>query len=338
MKVSVLMPVYNGACYLQEAIDSILGQTYKDFEFIIVDDGSTDESVTIIAENAAKDSRIVLLRNEKNSGICVTLNKGIDIAKGEYIVRMDCDDISFPERIEHQVAFMDERPDIGVAGCYINVFYSNHPERHSVYPFDVDPYECRAGLLFATCVAHPAVIIRKSVLVEYNVRYDDYFRGMEDYYLWWQISKYAKITNIPELLLHYRLHAKQVTQTQVNEDFIRRQREFLTQRIADIGVNLTTDEINVIERYLVANNSFDDEKLESFIIVLRKLLQPLYNINRSYYKAQQLVIGKAISYAYDLSRSNLNRSNLYYMRKAYFSSCMSRKWFFKRIYHHFKLF
>lgn len=336
MKVSVLMPVYNGAQYLQEAIDSILAQTYKDFEFIIVDDGSIDKSATIIAKNAAKDSRIVSLRNEKNSGICVTLNKGLGAAKGEYIIRMDCDDISLPERIERQVAFMDERMDVGVAGCNVDMFHSEHAENHKVYTFDIDSYACRAGLLFATCVAHPAVIIRKSVLVMHGIQYNDYFRGMEDYYLWWQISKYAQITNVPELLLRYRLHAKQVTQTQVNEDFIRRQREFLTQRVADMGVSLSTNEINVVERYLVANNSFDDEKLDAFIIVLHKLLRSLYNTNRSYYNAQKLVIGKAISYAYDLSRSNLNKGNIYYMWKAYYKGCMSGLWFLKRIYHHFK--
>lgn len=336
MKVSVLMPVYNGSLYLQEAIDSILGQTYKDFEFIIVDDGSTDDSAAIIAKNAAKDNRIVSLYNEKNSGICVTLNKGLDLAKGEYVIRMDCDDISLPERIERQVFFMDKTMDVGVAGCNIDMFHNDYPDNHNVYSFDVDPYECRAGLLFATCVAHPAVIIRKSILIEHNIQYDDYFRGMEDYYLWWQISKYAQITNIPELLLRYRLHAKQVTQTQVNEDFIRRQRRFLSQRIADIGVSLTADEINVIERYLVANNSFDDEQLEAFIIVLRKLLQHLYNTNRRYYKAQQLVIGKAISYINDLSRSSLNKGSFYYIWKAYFSGCMSGLWFLKRIYNHFK--
>lgn len=336
MKVSVLMPVYNGAQYLQEAIDSILEQTYKDFEFIIVDDGSTDESAAIIAKNVTQDNRLVVLRNENNSGICVTLNKGLAAARGRYIVRMDCDDIALPERIERQVAFMDQRSDVGVAGCNIDMFYSDHPENHNVHSFDVDSYECRAGLLFATCVAHPAVIIRKSVLVKHNLQYDDYFRGMEDYYLWWQISKYAQITNLPELLLRYRLHAKQVTQTQVNDDFIRRQREFLDQRIADMGVSLATDELNVLERYLVANNSFDDEKLEAFIIVLRKLLQPLYNTDRRSYKALKLVIGKAVSYAYDLSRSNLNKVNLYYMWKAYYNGCMSGLWFFKRIYHHFK--
>ena len=335
MKVSVLMPVYNGSQYLQEAIDSILGQTYKDFEFIIVDDGSTDESASIIAKNAAKDSRIVSLHNEKNSGICVTLNKGLDVAKGEYIVRMDCDDVALPERIERQVAFMNERVDIGVAGCNIDMFHDEYPENHMVFSFDTDPYECRAGLLFAACVAHPAVIIRRSVLVKHNIQYDDYFRGMEDYYLWWQISKYSQITNVPELLLRYRLHVKQVTQTQVNESFIRRQREFIIQRISDMGLSFTAEEIDVIERYMIANNSFDDEKLELFILVLCKLLQSLYHINRKYYKAQQLVVGKAISYVYDLSRSNLNKGNLYYMWKAYSHGCISGLWFLKRIYHLF---
>ena len=105
MKVSVIMPVYNGAQYLQEAIDSILQQTYRDFEFIIIDDGSTDNSLEIIRMNADLDKRIVLLQNEQNSGICVTLNKGLEVAKGEYIVRMDCDDISELNRLAIPVSY-----------------------------------------------------------------------------------------------------------------------------------------------------------------------------------------------------------------------------------------
>lgn len=330
------MPVYNGAQYLQKAIDSILDQTYKDFEFIIVDDGSTDNSAAIIARNAAKDKRIVFMQNERNSGICVTLNNGLERAKGEYIVRMDCDDISLPERIARQVEFMDTHPNVGVAGCHVETFNNERPDNNSIHDSDTDPHECRAGLLFATCVAHPAVIIRKSVLTRHHLRYDDYFRGMEDYHLWWQIAKHSEITNVPFLLLRYRIHAKQVTQTQVNEDFIRRQREFLVQRITDMGANLAEAEINALERYLVDNKSFDDETLQTFITASGKLLQAIAPADRSYYKAQQLVIGKAISYAYDLSRPHMQKGNLYYMCKAYSQGCMPGLWLLKRVYHHFK--
>ena len=110
--VSVVMPAYNAAKYIKEAIDSILAQTYRDFEFIIVNDGSTDNTKEIILSYS--DPRIVYIENEQNSGICVTLNKGLDAAKGRYIVRMDSDDIALPQRLEVQVRYMDANPVVGV--------------------------------------------------------------------------------------------------------------------------------------------------------------------------------------------------------------------------------
>ena len=117
--VSVIMPVYNGALYLREAIDSILSQTHTNLELIIINDGSNDNSEEIIL--SYEDNRIRYIINEKNSGICVTLNKGLDIAKGKYIARMDCDDISCPERLQMQIEYMEQNPSIGVLGSDIIV-------------------------------------------------------------------------------------------------------------------------------------------------------------------------------------------------------------------------
>ena len=116
-QISVIMPVYNGERFLSEAVESILKQTYQDFEFIIVDDGSTDRSLEIIQYYQALDERIILIENGKNIGVASSLNKGISAAKGEFIARMDADDISLPERLEQQRAFMFTRPDLGVLGC-----------------------------------------------------------------------------------------------------------------------------------------------------------------------------------------------------------------------------
>ena len=210
MKVSVIMPVYNGAQYLQEAIDSILQQTYRDFEFIIIDDGSTDNSLEIIRMNADLDKRIVLLQNEQNSGICVTLNKGLEVAKGEYIVRMDCDDISELNRLAIQVAFMDSHPEYGLVGSNTKLFGEEIVNPYVFY-FDEDWRMCVVDMIYATCMAHPAVIMRTEILRKYGLYYNDEFRAMEDFYMWWQFAKYSKITNIQQPLLNYRQHAKQVT-------------------------------------------------------------------------------------------------------------------------------
>ena len=112
------MPVYNGERYLREAIDSILNQTFKDFEFLIINDGSTDLSVEIIESYA--DKRISLAHNGQNLGLITTLNRGFDLACGEYIARMDCDDISLPDRLEKQVVFMDNHPEIGICGSWVS--------------------------------------------------------------------------------------------------------------------------------------------------------------------------------------------------------------------------
>ena len=118
--VTVLMPVYNGEMYLREAIDSILHQTFTDFEFLIINDGSTDNSETIIL--SYDDSRIRYEKNDSNLKLIATLNKGIELAKGKYIVRMDADDISIPDRIEKQVAFLEKNPDVGICGSWFTAF------------------------------------------------------------------------------------------------------------------------------------------------------------------------------------------------------------------------
>lgn len=328
--VSVVMPAYNAAKYIAEAIDSILAQTYTDFEFIIINDGSVDDTEKII--QSYDDPRIVYLKNEVNSGICVTLNKGLDAARGRYIARMDADDISLPHRLAVQVQYMDTHPDIGVAGCLVERFYDDNISNHDFPPSETDPNQCRASLLFSTCVAHPATIIRKHVLVEYGLSYDDRFRGMEDYHLWWRLSQYSSITNISQVLLQYRIHKSQVTQKPLTEDFMRLHKMFVKQRLDDIGIDASVQDVDAILCYMTATSSFDDRGLEALIGCLRKILKKIKS-NRRYYKALQLVAGKAISYSYDLSYRNLRKSNMYYMWRAYRLSCMTFMWFIKRVYH-----
>ena len=130
-KITVLMPVYNGEKYLKESIESILKQTFRDFEFLIINDTSTDESEKII--RSFKDSRIKLIKNEKNIGLTKSLNKGLDLAKGEYMARMDADDISLPKRLEIQVAFMDKNPKIGVIGAWAKVIGESNKKYIKTY-------------------------------------------------------------------------------------------------------------------------------------------------------------------------------------------------------------
>lgn len=330
MKVSVVMPVYNGAQYLQEAIDSILDQTFKDFELIIIDDGSSDDSLKIIQMNADKDKRIIFIRNEQNSGICVTLNKGLDFASGEYILRMDCDDISELNRIEKQVSFMDRHPEIGVLGSKIQIF--GESVNSYIFDFDEDWKLCIADMIFATCMAHPAVIMRNEIIQKYKLRYDDKFRGMEDYYMWWQISKYAKISNIQEPLLNYRKHSKQVTQKKIDDKYLNMTTLFLNERLNDLRIFLDEKQKQLILRYICGDFQFNDAEIYAFMLISKKILLDLKESRPELVSSAKLVVGKAISQIV-LCSKKLSYPEKFYYRKAFVMGCMPFIWFLKSRIH-----
>lgn len=205
-KVTVLMPVYNGEKYLREALESVLNQTFTDFEFLIIDDGSTDSSTEII--RSYSDPRIRLVQNERNLKLIATLNKGLDLARGEYIARMDCDDISLPQRLARQVEFMEANPEIGVCGSWVKTIGERPGE---IWRFHPDPAEIRAELFFRNPMAHPSVILRRSKLKEFNLYYNPHYLHAEDYGLWLECSKLFKLANIPEVLLNYRFTSTSVS-------------------------------------------------------------------------------------------------------------------------------
>jgi glycosyltransferase involved in cell wall biosynthesis len=199
--ISVIMPVYNGEKYLREAIDSILNQTYRDFEFIILNDGSTDSTEEIIL--SYDDPRIVYVKNKENLQIVKTLNQGIALAKGKYIARMDADDISLPRRFEKQIALMTARPDIDVCGTW----YKTFGEKEYLQKLPTQDEQIKVDLLFYTSLAHPSIMMKKSIFDE--CKYSENFPKAEDYALWIELADKFKFANIPESLLHYRLHQNQ---------------------------------------------------------------------------------------------------------------------------------
>jgi hypothetical protein len=208
-RVTVLMPVYNGEQHLGEAIESILGQTFRDFEFLIVNDGSTDRSVEIIDSYA--DARIRLVHNETNSGLIFTLNRGLELARGAYVARMDCDDISLPERLARQVAFMDGHPDVGICGAWFRKFGLG---KDKVVRWQTAPDGIRCGLLFDAMVGHPTVMMRSELIRKFGLRYDPACKNAEDFELWVRAVEHCNLANLGEVLLLYRVHPGQVTQSQ----------------------------------------------------------------------------------------------------------------------------
>lgn len=208
-KVSVLMPVYNTREeYLRPAIESILNQTFTDFEFIIINDGSTDNSPQVIQEYADKDSRIKFIDNKKNSGLIAVLNQGLDLCTGEYIARMDSDDIAYPIRFAKQLAYMEEHPECGVLGAWAQKFTTKGPGH-------IFTHEPRLKLLdlfiYGSHVVHPTAMIRRSVLTEHKIYYDHAYPYAEDYGMWVAIAKVSEIHNLQEILLDYRWHDNNVS-------------------------------------------------------------------------------------------------------------------------------
>lgn len=212
-KISVIMPVYNGEKYLREAIDSILNQTFSDFEFIIINDASKDSTEEII--KSYDDDRIVYLKNEQNLGVAGTLNRGLDIAKGEYIARMDADDISFSHRFQMQVDFLDNNKTVGVCGSNLRIFGERIDERDFFYP-EYDE-SIRVDMIFNSAFAHPSIMMRRDIIEKYHIRYDIAFEKAEDYKMWHDILLVSEGYNIQEYLLKYRYHSSQVTKTCIAE-------------------------------------------------------------------------------------------------------------------------
>ena len=205
MLVSVITSVYNCQDYVGEMLDSILNQTFYDWECLVIDDASTDNTWDIIRQY--KDDRIIAIQNEQNVGLTQNLNKGIARAKGKYIIRIDGDDIAYPTRFEKQVRFMEDNPQVVVSGGYLQNFGKRYNVLKAVLSDDV----LRVNMLFNSVIYHPSYIIRKAVMDQYHIRYNEELRYAQDYNLLYQLMQHGRLANIPEIIVKYRNHDKQIT-------------------------------------------------------------------------------------------------------------------------------
>jgi glycosyltransferase involved in cell wall biosynthesis len=214
-KISVIMPVHNGEKYLKTAIDSILGQTFSDFEFIIVNDGSSDNTEKII--DSFHDERIKIIKNTEKIGVSKSLNRAIESSRGDFIARMDADDISLPERLEKQIRYLEENHDIGIVGSNAYLINSDdkvtgrykRPESHVLVKWTA---------LFSNPMIHPSIMARANILREN--KYNEEFKNGQDYELWSRLifSKNIKFDNISESLIKYRIHDSSVTRDAINKN------------------------------------------------------------------------------------------------------------------------
>ena len=299
-KVSVVMPAYNAEKYIGESIKSILNQTFIDFEFIIINDGSRDRTKEIILSYS--NDRIVYLENEINSGIVVTLNKGLEYATGEYIARMDADDIAVAERLEKQIEFMEENKDVGVLGTGICIFGEDVQEQARV--FTTNPEQLKAELIFNSCIAHPTVMMRSNILKNNGLSYDLEYAGAEDYNLWWKIAKVSRIATIPDLLVKYRIHSSQITKKK-DEKYYKMMKKLMEERFSDIGFKSSDIEKKVFMKYCLGEyETFSQKEVEELVDCLVHLLR--CNKSNKYFSQKKLIKIFELAIIYTLNNSRLS--------------------------------
>lgn len=252
--VSVVMPVYNAEKYLALALDSILGQTFCDFELIIVNDGSTDGSMAIVGSR--NDERIVVV-DEGHRGLPASLNRGISAARGKYIARMDGDDIALPARLEKQVAFLEMHPQVGILGTACRLIDAAGGNL-GVVQWPADDLQIRWVSLLGTPFAHPTVVMRRETLKDNGLTYDDAFaEGDEDYDLWTRVLRYTSGANLAEPLLLYRRHSG--VSTGRNEGAELRNHNAVALRTIEeqLGFPVTADEAARLRRLFIRGTGSD---------------------------------------------------------------------------------
>ncbi len=207
-KISVVLPVYNAEQHIKEAVDSILKQSFQDFELLLMNDGSSDNSLQVMQEHYGNNEQVQII-DQTNHGLIYTLNKAISLAKGELIARMDADDIAFPERFAKQVALFDADPDLVLCSSSTQNFGA---ETNLALRSD-DNDELKALLLFWPPFAHPAAMFKRSAFTEHKVSYDENYKHCEDFALWSELAPLGRFSNVTEVMLNYRVHENQVTNT-----------------------------------------------------------------------------------------------------------------------------
>jgi glycosyltransferase involved in cell wall biosynthesis len=262
--VSVIMPVHNGADYVKEAVLSIYNQTYSHFELIVVDDGSTDATMDIVF--SIKDPRLVVIRNSQNLGLAASLNKAIEISKGDYIARMDADDISLHDRFQKQVSFLEQHPEVDVLGGTMKYFgysgYLNH--------FPQDHETCKASLLFNVCFGHPAIMARKHIFHENKYR-PEFLQYSEEYDLWCRLVFNFRFHNLPDTLVYYRTYPPRI---KGEAERLRRQNSQIVRRsyITRLWPEVTNEELAAHMNISTMQPIHLKSQLKSIDAWLKKLL------------------------------------------------------------------
>lgn len=305
--ISIALPAYNAKDYIAECLDSLLAQTYQNFEIILIDDCSTDGTADVVATYT--DSRIRYFKNEKNSGIVYSLNKAYALCRGAYIARMDADDRCMPDRLEKQIKYLQQHKDIGI----VAVWYRTFGAANGVHRPATDPDEIKCRLLFTLQLMHSGWLFRRELVQEHKLQYREEYKYAEDWDFLVRASAVTRLSNVPEILVDYRINPKQVsnihsrTQKQVADTVAKNQLDAL-------GLTLTEEEFCIYRAsFGRRENLLSEEEMRLLISVLKRLEQA--NVKRGIYREEVLhrVIQEELYYLcnYNLARKNLSGLQLY---------------------------
>jgi glycosyltransferase involved in cell wall biosynthesis len=244
--ISVVMPTFNDTPFLEEAIESVLNQTLTDFEFIIVNDGSTDNTEAIIQKYLQADPRIIYLKHDHNLGNTVARNTGNVAAHGKYIALMDSDDVLASDRLQIQWKYLKNHPEIDVLGGAIVFFY---PDRWHFKYYPTQPEYIRSRLFFLNCMGQPVVMARREVFLKYS--YSAEKENMEDYYLWWSMAMGGlKIANLPQVMLYYRQSDSQLSHPQHTANREKMLVDFFKERLRVLAVEIPESDFFMIHHFI----------------------------------------------------------------------------------------
>lgn len=282
-RISVLMGVYNGEAYLEETMENILEQTYSDWECIVVDDCSSDSTPEILARYAQQDARVRVYRNEKNMRLPATLNRALELAQGEYILRMDADDLCRKDRFERQVAFMDAHPEFALCSCK-SVMMTPDMIRLSSVQRSTQEERVKALFLFFQPIIHPGVIARREDMLA--LRYNPSISFAEDLDLWTRMIRSGRrIAMVDEHMHMYRIHGNQVSVVHSNKQ--RDQyREIIIPFYREMLFELSEEELAFLEKGIYFREELDVDRFCAFI-------RKVFRVNRERGKFDQ----NAVMYA-----------------------------------------
>jgi glycosyltransferase involved in cell wall biosynthesis len=260
------MSVYNGEEHLRKAVDSVLSQTFTDFEFLIIEDGSTDRTLEIL--RSYDDARIRLIVQE-NRGHVRSLNRALEEAKGEYVARMDADDVSLPERFSSQVAYLDEHPEVGILGSAV-VYIDRGGRVVGAWEVPTLPGEVSWQLFFGTCLAHPSVMMRRDLVLELG-SYDDEVLHAEDYDLWARASSLTRLANLGSPLLQRRAWEDSITHryTAAQEEAVRRSLRSLIER--RLGIAVSADDVVSLRLFATEKITGDLNRIKQVASLLPRM-------------------------------------------------------------------